>query len=81
VFGANGAPTVKLATSQSLYDRMPDDFDVNAGLTSEDPAAIQVLAQRILQRWLEHAGGRLTCSEDLGVGQDEFVPWPIGVMS
>ena len=81
VFGANGAPTVKLATHHDLYARMPDDFDLDAGLTSAEPQAVQALAQRILQRWIEHAGGRQTCSEDLGVGQDEFVPWPIGVMS
>jgi altronate hydrolase len=38
------------------------------------------LGQVIFDRFLAVASGEKTCSEALGVGEEEFAPWPIGVV-
>jgi altronate hydrolase len=37
------------------------------------------LGQRIFERILAIASGEQSKSEALGVGEEEFAPWPIGV--
>lgn len=78
-FGAAGAPTVRIAADSALHARMPDDFDLDCGAAAEEgPAA---LGARIFEAWLQHASGRATTAEDLGLGENEFVPWPVGVLA
>jgi altronate hydrolase len=38
------------------------------------------MGQRIFEQILRHASGEKTKSEIAGVGESEFVPWPIGVV-
>ena len=38
------------------------------------------LGQRIFDHMLETASGRRTVSEDLGYGDNEFVPWQVGAV-
>ncbi len=37
------------------------------------------MGQRIFEQVLRHASGEKTKSEALGVGLNEFVPWPLGI--
>jgi altronate hydrolase len=77
VFGARVAPTLKLATTSELFRRMPDDMDVDCGVALQG-VPIAALGAQILDALVEVASGRRTCSERLGLGDEEFAPWTPG---
>lgn len=76
-FGCKPAPSIKIATNTPMFERMQDDMDINAGtiLTGE---SIESVGWRIFEEILTVASGKQTCSERLGYGDDEFVPWIVG---
>jgi altronate hydrolase len=80
-FGSLPAPTVKLSASTPLYLQLEDDMDLNCGPVIDGEATVQQMGQEIFERLLRHASGELTKSEEIGLGENEFVPWPIGVTS
>ncbi|MBN8758709.1 MULTISPECIES: UxaA family hydrolase [Variovorax] len=80
-FGAAGVPTVKLVSNSAAFARMEDDSDIDCGPVLDGSTGVLEMAQVVLQRWLEYASGELTKSEELGVGDNEYVPWPIGVLA
>ncbi len=77
VFGTALAPTVKVATNSQLARRMAGDIDFDAGRAIEtgDP---RELGRELYDLILDVASGRRTTSEELGIGWEEFVPWPLG---
>jgi altronate hydrolase len=77
VFGCKPAPSIKIATNTPLYERMPDDMDINAGVILEGTRVEQV-GQQIFDKILAVASGEKTKSELAGVGEEEFAPWSIG---
>ena len=80
-FGSLPAPTLKLAETSALFARMEDDLDIDCGPVGIGEASVDVMGQRIFAQMLAHASGARTKSEDLGIGENEFVPWPIGVLA
>jgi altronate hydrolase len=80
-FGSVPAPTIKLATNTPMYERMVADMDVNCGTIIDGEATIEQMGQVIFERLLRHASGEPTKSEALGVGENEFVPWPLSVLA
>lgn len=76
-YGCGIAPTLKVATTTALFQRMPGDMDLDAGpaLLHGGPSAVGV---EIYRRLVGIASGDTTCSERLGIGWEEFVPWAIG---
>jgi altronate hydrolase len=80
-FGSFPAPTVKLATNTPMYQRMSGDMDVNCGSVIDGSATLDEMGEVIFRKLLAIASGEKSKSEALGVGEDEFVPWPIGVLS
>ena len=74
VFGARVAPTLKLSTTTALARRMPDDIDLDCGVALAGTPLAE-LGARILDALVEVASGRSTCSERLGLGEEEFAPW------
>ena len=80
-FGSVPAPTMKLASNTPMYTRMQADMDVNCGVIIDGEATIAEMGQRIFEQLLRHASGEKTKSELSGMGENEFVPWPIGVLS
>jgi altronate dehydratase len=76
-FGCKPAPSIKVATNTSLFERMPDDMDLNMG-TILDEETIEQAGERMFDAILETASGKKTKSELLGYGDDEFTPWAIG---
>ncbi|TPG44895.1 altronate dehydratase [Roseomonas nepalensis] len=80
-FGSLPAPTIKLASNTPMYERMVDDMDINCGTIIDGDATVAEMGQRIFERLLRHASGERTKSELSGMGRDEFVPWPIGVVA
>jgi altronate hydrolase len=78
VFGCKPTPSMKLATNTPMYDRMPDDMDVNCGGIAEGVETVEECGQRIFEMILRIASGERTKSEQLGFGDDEFAPWQLG---
>jgi arabinonate dehydratase len=80
-FGSVPAPTIKLATNTPMYERMVADMDVNCGTIIDGASTIEAMGREIFERLLAHASGEPTKSEALGVGENEFVPWPLSVLA
>ena len=80
-FGAAPVPTVKLASNSAVFARMEDDLDIDCGGVLAGHIGVEQMGQLVFERMLAHASGEATKSEELGVGRDEFVPWPIGVLA
>jgi len=76
-FGCKPVPSIKIATNTPMYERMGDDMDLDAG-TILSGESIESVGKRIFAEILAVASGRQTCSERLGYGEDEFVPWIVG---
>ena len=78
-FGCAGVPTIKLATNNALFERMRDDMDVNCGdLITGTP--MEEISQRIFEAIIRYASGEKVRSEELGYGNDEFLPWQVGAV-
>ena len=79
-FGCKPAPSIKLAGSTSLFERMPDDMDINAGTILDGSERMEEVGSRIFERIIEVASGERTRSEMMGYGEEEFCPWDMGVI-
>ncbi len=69
-------PVIKIATNSSMYRRMRDNMDVNAGAIADGERTIEQVGREIFDLMLAVASGQRTCAERLG--HQEFVPWRIG---
>jgi len=81
MFGSKPAPTIKLASNSPMYQRLEEDMDINCGLILDGKLSVQEMGQQIFEQILRHASGEPTKSEALGLGDHEFVPWHMGVVS
>ena len=80
VFGCKPAPSLKLATNTPMYMRMRDDMDINCGSIIDGETTVETMGRHIFERILATASGEKTRSEELGVGDNEFVPWTVGAI-
>lgn len=78
-YGCKPVPSIKLATNTALFQRMPDDMDINCG-DIVDGVSLEEKGAQIFDTILATASGQKTRSEDLGYGRHEFVPWQIGAV-
>lgn len=78
-YGCKPVPSIKLATNTDLYNRMPDDMDINCG-DILDGVSIEEKGREIFNAILDVASGKRSKSELLGYGRNEFVPWQIGAV-
>ena len=78
-FGCKPTPSIKLATSNYVYERMIDDMDINCG-DILDGVSVANKGEEIFKKVCAVASGTHTKSEDLGYGDSEFVPWQIGAV-
>lgn len=79
-FGSYPAPTIKLASNTPMFQRMRGDMDINCGTVIDGDATLDEMGEEIFQCFLDIASGAKSKSEELGVGEDEFIPWPIGAL-
>jgi len=77
VFGCKPTPSIKLATSSTLYRHMTEDMDIDCGTILEG-ASIAEVGQQIVDEILAVASGRRSKSELLDFGSEEFAPWQPG---
>ncbi len=81
MFGAKPVPCLKLASNTPMYTRLQDDMDINCGVVVDGTASVQALGQQIFDALLRAASGEKTKSEELGLGDHEFVPWQLGIVT
>jgi altronate hydrolase len=56
-------------------------MDINCGVVIDGAQDLQAMGEAIFEQLLRHASGEKTKSEIAGVGENEFAPWPIGVLA
>ena len=78
VVGTKPAPVIKLATNSVMYERMAEDMDLNCGVILEGKATVEEMGTRIFELMLKVASGQASKSEELGFGDEEFLPWQVG---
>ena len=81
MFGSKPAPTIKLASNTPMYTRLEEDMDINCGLVLDGELSVPEMGQHIFEHILRAASGQSTKSELLGLGDHEFVPWHLGIVS
>src|ERR1700741_4515716 len=54
-------PVIKVATNSSMYKRMADNMDINAGRIADGGAAVQQIGKEIFDMLLRVASGENTC--------------------
>ncbi|MCE5975131.1 altronate dehydratase family protein [Sinirhodobacter sp. WL0062] len=79
-FGSKPAPTLKLSTSDRLFDAMQDDMDLNCGDILSQGVSLTDKGAEIFEAILRVASGEPSKSETLGLGDFEFVPWQVGAV-
>jgi altronate hydrolase len=80
VYGCKPAPSLKLATNSALFERMSEDMDINCGDIIDGHMTVQQKGEEIFNRWLTLASGEKSLSEELGIGNEEFIPWFLGAV-
>ncbi len=80
-YGCAPSPSLKIATNTALWLKQSDDMDLNCGDVLEGGKSIAELGAELFQLMLATASGRPSRSEMHGYGQQEFVPWQLGVIT
>jgi altronate hydrolase len=80
-FGFIPTPSLKLASNTALWQRQEEDMDINCGEIIDGTATIEEMGERIFRLMLDCASGKKSKSELHGYGQNEFVPWQLGVVT
>ncbi len=81
MFGSKPAPTIKLATNTPMFTRLEEDMDINCGKILDGVLDVQQMGQEIFEHILRTASGEKSKSEILNLGDNEFVPWHLGIVS
>lgn len=81
MFGSKPAPTIKLASNSPMYNRLEEDMDINCGEMLDGSKTLEEMGQSVFSAMLETASGKRSKSELLGLGDNEFVIWDIGIMA
>ncbi len=77
-YGCKPSPSIKLATNTPMYETMSEDMDINCGDIIDGEMSVAEKGAEIFEKILAVASGEKTKSEELGIGDLEFVPWQIG---
>lgn len=79
-YGCKPTPSLKLATNTPLFERMSLDMDFNAGGIVDGTQSVAEAGEALFRLMLDTASGKLTLSEEHGLGDNEFVPWQLGAV-
>jgi len=79
-YGCKPVPSLKLATNNTLFRRMSLDMDFNCGEIVEGRQSVADAGAALFELMLATASGGATCSEQHGMGDNEFVPWQLGAV-
>ena len=81
MFGAKPVPSIKLASNTPMFERLKGDMDINCGVVVDGEATVDQMGEAIFEEILRVASGQKTKSEELGLGDNEFVPWQLGIVT
>lgn len=79
-FGTLLVPSIKLATNTPMFRKLEEDMDINCGDIIDGTCSIEGMGKAIFEALLRTASGDRTKSEQLRVGNYEFMPWQIGTI-
>ncbi|MDG2356380.1 MAG: altronate dehydratase family protein [Paracoccaceae bacterium] len=79
-FGSKPSPCIKIASNSDLFQKMPEDMDIDAGKILSENSSIEEMGKLIFDHVLAVASGDKSKSEAQGLGDFEFVPWQIGAV-
>lgn len=79
-FNSPAAPSLKIASNSRIFNRMPDDLDINAGQLIDGDVTLDQFALEIVERIIATASGELSKGETLGLIEDGFHPWSLGAV-
>jgi altronate hydrolase len=71
-------PVVKISSNTTLYNKMSDIIDLNAGTIIEGEETIEQVGERILNYVIKVASGEIEVHAMRHV-QDDFIPWKRGI--
>jgi altronate hydrolase len=77
VYGCKPSPCIKISTNSSMYRRMEEDMDLDAGVVLSG-TSVEEVGRAIFEEVLAVASGKRTKSEAQGLGDEEFAPWMLG---
>ncbi|MEQ1771409.1 MAG: altronate dehydratase family protein [Devosia sp.] len=78
-YGCKPVPSIKIATNSQMYEHMKEDMDINGGDVL-DGGSLEKKGREIFDMVLRVASGERSKSEQLGYGENEFVPWQVGAV-
>lgn len=81
VLGCRPTPSIKLATNTEMFDQMSEDMDINCGRIVDGTASLTDVGDEIFESIIAVASGARTVSEELDLGQGEFIPWQLGTVT
>lgn len=76
-YGCKPTPSIKIASNTTMFEKMIDDMDINAGEILVGRSVDEV-GRDIFEEILAVASGKKTKSEIQGLGDEEFIPWTVG---
>src|SRR5262249_5551731 len=74
VFGCKPTPSIKVATTSGLYERMRGDMDFDAGVILAG-VSVEDAGRALFEQMVAVASGEKTKSELHGMGDEEFTRW------
>ena len=77
--GSDGYPGI--SANPALWVRQEDDIDIDCGGVIDGTSSVDQLRAAIFRHMLDCASGNRSKSELHGYGQNEFVPWQVGVIT
>jgi altronate hydrolase len=80
-YGSVPTPVIKLASNTPMYRFMQGDMDINCGAVVDGEKDLDEMGREIFEKILAVASGERSKSEELGIGESEYAPWPIGVFA
>jgi altronate hydrolase len=81
MFGAKPVPSIKLASNTPMFEKLREDMDINCGTVVDGAQSIEECGAAIFEDIIRVASGARTKSEELGLGDNEFVPWALGIVT
>ena len=80
VYGCKPSPSIKLSTNTAMYRKMSEDMDINCGVIADGDSSVEEVGEQIFEYFLSVASGNKSKSEEMGFGDNEFIPWQIGAV-